>query len=315
MIDLVAIIEKGLTDGHRPPDGLLHASSDLVGSLRHSQLRLVGAPELERDITSDIRLQTGTMWHSYIGSLLVSSGAPVLQEVNLTPWMPEGWSGTADWLFFDPEYEAFALKDLKTTKGESMKFKTSGGMSTEHHHQISLYWHALVSAGFPMLDYVEVLYLPMNTVSGEDVKPEIIRAKPLDFDYMADLANARWKICKEYADFHALGTSDDLTEGLAPIMPRVQKLVWDSKASHWNVNLVPHWTAQFCPFPDELCNCNTQPKSEKIGHWTWYDDPEHGQAGLQWEPRTPSGKIPRGGDGMAPEVEPDAREIKRRLVR
>ena len=67
-----------------------------------------------------------------------------MAEVNLTPWMPTGWSGTADWLFWHPEYEGFVLGDLKTSKGEAIKWKERDGMSEEHLWQLSAYWHALI---------------------------------------------------------------------------------------------------------------------------------------------------------------------------
>src|SRR5437764_9270415 len=34
---------------------------------------------------------------------------------------PEGWGGTADWIIYHPQYEAFVLGDLKTTTGEGIE--------------------------------------------------------------------------------------------------------------------------------------------------------------------------------------------------
>lgn len=262
-IDLVAIIEKGLENDRRPPDGLLHASSDLVGSLRHTQLRYVGAPELPRSVVDDIRLRTGTMWHGYIASLLGDSGAPFMAEVNLTPWMPEGWSGTADWLFWSPEYEAFVLGDLKTTKGESIKYKETKGMSTEHHWQLSAYWHALVEAGFPMLDVVSVLYLPMNNIAREsDPEPVVIEAAPLDGAVVQEQMEWRWLRVQEYRD--AFNDDDSnwsiryLNDALAPVMEREQKVTWNYTKGVFELTLVPHWLSDYCPFDNALCDCSEQ---------------------------------------------------------
>ena len=199
-IDLTAIIKEGLDADKRPPDRLLHASSDLIGSLRHTQLRFVGAPECPRSLVDDIRLRTGTMWHNYIHDLLGKNRVPFMDEVDLTPWMPEGWSGTADWLFFHPEYEAFVLGDLKTTKGEAIKWKDAKGMSEEHQWQLSAYWHALVEAGFPMLDTFAILYLPMNNVMQEtDPEPVVIEAKPIPAEDVYAQMESRYALTQEYA--------------------------------------------------------------------------------------------------------------------
>jgi len=43
-----------------------------------------------------------------------------MEEVNLTAWMPEGWSGTADYVFYNAEARGFVLGDLKTIKGDGI---------------------------------------------------------------------------------------------------------------------------------------------------------------------------------------------------
>ena len=91
---LPALFREPLEALRRSPDGLLHASSDLTGSLRHSMLRAAGAPTLPTAWTSEITLMTGTMWHQWAHESLVAAGQPLMQEVRLDPWMPEGRSGT-----------------------------------------------------------------------------------------------------------------------------------------------------------------------------------------------------------------------------
>ena len=112
--DLSDLLRKKLAKSRRPPDGLLHASGDLLGSLRHAQLRLAGAPTIESEIVSDIRLMTGTMWHRFIGQMLVEAGVHFEQEIDVTPGLPEGWAGTADALFWSTEHRGFVLGDFKT---------------------------------------------------------------------------------------------------------------------------------------------------------------------------------------------------------
>lgn len=304
-VDLVAVIEKGVVGEQREFDGLLHASGDLVGSLRHSQLGFVGAPTVPRHLVEDIRLRTGTMWHEYIGSLLTAAGIPYMAEVALAPWMPEGWSGTADLIFWHPQYEAWVLVDIKTMKGEGLQWVEKDGMKEEHLWQASAYWHALVAAGFPMLDRFGILYLPMNMVYGESMpNPSVQEGVPIPEDQIIPLMESRYAACKEYADLQAEGLSD-LTEGLAPEQDRVQKLFWAGKGkpNQWDVKLVPHWSAQFCPYESDLCGCKDQ-KVEKVGHW-WTEGDGVGE-NINYTPR-------KGYEDIEVVIQPDAREIKRRV--
>src|SRR5678810_502787 len=105
---------------------------------------------------------TGTMWHKHIGDSFVAQGIPAIQEISVTPWLPKGWSGIADWLVWNPNTEKFVLGDLKTTKGEGIKFIKEYGIKLEHHWQVSAYWHALNEAGYPLENKFVIYYLPMN---------------------------------------------------------------------------------------------------------------------------------------------------------
>lgn len=74
----------------RPPDGLLHASGDLVGSLRDAQLRAAGAPMRPFSVADEVVLMTGTLWHTWANEALLAARLPVMQEVKLDRWLPEG---------------------------------------------------------------------------------------------------------------------------------------------------------------------------------------------------------------------------------
>lgn len=272
-LDLSATIHTALGKSKRVPDGLLHCSSDLTGSLRHTMLKAAGAPTIENDIVSDIILETGTLWHKRIAQLLVDSGSAFMQEVNLTPWLPTGWAGTADWLFWNPEYEAFVLGDLKTVAGEGLQFIERDGIKTEHHHQLSAYWYACVEAGLPMVEHMVVMYFPKNRAKNYDTRPIEVEAKPLDGEYMRELMAYRWEYIQDYLDsIDYLADAETAidepdwykTDLLSPVQARELKLIWNK--DKYEVKLVPHWSAQFCPFPDELCDCNTQGEN-KIGEY------------------------------------------------
>lgn len=290
---------------------------DLVGSLRHTQLRAAGAPTLESEITSDVRLKTGTMWHELIGEFLVRAGVPVMREVDVTPWLPDGWGGTADWLFWAPEYRAFVLGDLKTSKGEAMKWVISEGAKDEHLWQLSAYFYALVKMGLPIVRGFAVMYLPMNdtTDKTERVEPQVMECDPLPEDEVHDRMASRWEATQEYlsmiVEFDKYGHVADLmaepherylNKYLAPPQERVQKVFWASKTQTFDVKLVPHWSTDYCPFPNELCDCSEQ-GTTKIGHYKMEDGGDHTR--MVYVPR-------KGFENVDPLETPSSLQVKRR---
>lgn len=295
MIDtnITELLSNALRGDERPPDGKLHPSGDLIGSLRHAQLRAAGAPTIavsKSDLVSSVRLMTGTMWHTYFENLF--RGQPVMLEVQLDRWLPNGWSGRADWILWSSEYEAFVLGDLKTTKGEGMQF-LNGKVKDEHLWQASAYWHALNRMGLPLVKGFFVYYLPMNTVSGTDLEPVVIEATPLPEETVLGVMTERWEKTAAYlnrvahssAKFEAKADIGDpvplsiyMNNELAPEIPRKMTQAWNSKQGVIDVKLAPHWTAQFCPYPTELCNCRNTPTT-KIGHW------ENQDGTAVWNPR------------------------------
>lgn len=295
------MLREGLAAERKPREPKLYCSSDLIGSLRHSQLKVAGAPRQEDDLVSSIRLRTGTMWHEYISKLLTERGIAVMQEVRLSSYLPEGWGGRADLLVWDAEARAFDLWDIKTTKGEGLKW-IADGAKDEHIWQMSAYWHALRNARYPMLKKFRVLYLPMNAAEG-DMEPIVQSVVPLEKDLVWGVMEDRWAATKRYLDSLTLEFSDDgipmqsvtsptwfLRATLAPVQPRVQKLY--KNGDKYELKLVPHWSTRFCPFPDELCDCNTQ-GSTKIGEWvidtefdnTWAYHPRKGYEDSHPDPK------------------------------
>lgn len=277
-------------------------------------LRAAGAPTVESELVSDIRLMTGTFWHRYVGSVLVERGVPFIQEVKLDRWLPKGWSGTADWLFWNQDVGAFALGDLKTTKGEAIRFIRQEGMKLEHIWQLSAYWHALAEAGIPLIKGVSVLYLPMNNTTDkqERIEPIVVEADPLSRDEVYSVMEDRWERTREYLlsteaerdrwESETGSHRDDypgwgpyVTAALAPEQDRVQKVWWNKAKGVFDVKLVPHWSAAFCPYPAELCACNEQ-KNEKIGEWS---------IDLEYAPR-------KGYESIEALAKPDARDVAKR---
>ena len=243
-------------------------------------LEVAGAPQVASEIVSDIRLMTGTMWHNWAHDALVAAGVPFMQEIRLGGYLPEGWQGTADWLFWDPNARGFVLSDKKTIKGEGLRWIHKEGAKEEHLWQTSAYWHALFDMGFPMVEGVGVLYWPMNDTSdkNERIEPVVVEFTPLERGLVHGVMNDRWARTQEYLrslpDWSPPMLLVDeapaffLTPALAPEQERVQTVVWNGKTGGgvFDVKLVPHWSTSYCPFPDELCGCSNQ-GTTKIGHY------------------------------------------------
>ena len=57
-----------------------------------------------------------------------------------------------------------------------------------------------------------------------------------------------------------------ITDELEPVQQREQRVYFDRKTETYEVKLVPHWSAAYCPYPDSLCDCSTQ-STTKIGFY------------------------------------------------
>jgi len=276
--DFTDIILNELRRQRRPNDGLLHASSHMTGSLRHAQLDVLGAPKVESELLSEITLATGTMWHEFIHSTLRREGVPYMAEVNLTPWMPVGWGGTADGLFLNPDLDAFVLGDFKTTKGEGMRYIVRDGAKLEHQYQLSIYWHAakkMFANTAKIAKVVAVYYLPKNDTRNKDdiVEPVLADFEPIPWEDIQAVAKERSEAVAAYkaslGDIHGMYNPHPpvkawLTDELAPVQEREQVIYFDKKSGTHDVLLKPHWSSAYCPYPAELCDCSEQGQT-KIG--------------------------------------------------
>jgi hypothetical protein len=270
--DLTEIISTELQRQRRPHDDLLHASSHITAPLRHVQLDVAGAPRVPNELIREFPLWIGQMMHEWIHDTLRKLGVPYMAEVNLTPWLPISWGGTADALVYNPEFKAFVLTDFKTQKGEGMRYIVRDGAKVEHKAQTSAYWYAAKKMGLPLAKVIGVYYLPKNDTRSKDelIEPVLMDFEPLPVKELHATMRARAKGVASYVSSlpkpnpRPLAVKDYLTDELAPVADRVQKLYFDRKTETWDVKLVPHWTSMFCEFPNELCNCSEQ-STTKIG--------------------------------------------------
>lgn len=292
-VDLPNLFLSEVLKQKREPDGLLHCSSDLCAPLRFVQLRAVNAPTIVRPIVQEVRMLSGTLWHDWFHKVIEASGIRFQYEVNLNKWLPEGWGGTADWLIWHPRYEAWALSDLKTIKGEGLFFIERDGAKTEHLWQLSAYWHALANAGLPLVKGFSIMYWPMNDTNDTvDITPRVVECMPLPASLMRDHMDDVRALVDHYRTRYA-ETGEYLNDALAPMPDREQKVYWNSQQKVFDLKLVPVWYERYCEFSEELC---PRQKSEKIGHYT-----------LQrvYVPR-------KGYEGYKPEVQPTNGDYSKR---
>jgi len=269
-IDIHDALAEAIVADRRPPDGLLHPSGDLIGSLRHTMLTAAGAPTLERSVADSAPLIIGTLMHQFFERML--RGAPVMAEVNLTPWMLPMWTGTADAFVWDDEARGFVLHDWKTSSPESWTHLRKDGAKKEHIWQTSAYWWAAVTAGFPMVKTIAVLYFPKGRPRRGTAEPMLIEFAPLPWEVIEPVMTERSVLVKQYLDAVHL-TGEWVNAALAPVQDRVQTLRKE-KDGHRDVVLEPHFTTAYCSFPDELCDCRHQGET-KIGYWYQDDDGTH----------------------------------------
>lgn len=188
-------------------------------------------------------------------------------EVRITDYLPEGWGGRVDFLCWDKEKRAFCLVDLKTTKGEGIKW-IRNRPKQEHVWQLSAYYHALREARFPLLSTFTLFYLPMNNVMGENPEPLLIDCKPVPKETVWTVMEERWHRVLGYLDSIPAKSIDNhssfVASTLADPIPRIQKIFRNKDKQE--VRLVPHWSTMFCPYENDLCDCNTQGQT-KIGEF------------------------------------------------
>ncbi len=282
--DVDDLLEAALARQQRAPDGKLHPSGALDGSLRHLQLEMAGAPMEARDPVADIRNLAGTAIHNWFETE-VFRGQPVMTEVKLDRWLPAGWSGTADWIAWDAERRAFVLGDAKTVKPGAIHWAQKGIKET-HMWQVSSYFWACVEMGLPMVNGFCIYHIPMSQLlkrEGSPVQPYMAEVTPKPREEVhARMAERKAAVdtylaeCAKTRAYFAgsLGPSNLyrmwLNDELAPVQERETKHFLNTKLAGGPVidhKLVPNWSTDYCPFPEGLCDCNLQ-TANKVGHWT-----------------------------------------------
>jgi hypothetical protein len=180
----------------------------------------------------------------------------VLTEIDCTKGFPEGWSGTADWLIWSPEWRAFVLGDLKTIKGAGLPYVIRDGAKVGHIWQVSSYWYALRNMGFPLVEGFSIIYLPKDEVPGKDLQPAVMDCNLIDEMELLDAMTTKKRLVDEYL-------MEPYPQYLANFPDRELHKVWNKKANAYDVVLKPHYLAAYCRFID--CGCNELGQT-KVGH-------------------------------------------------
>lgn len=273
-LDLAEVMFEELQRSRRPPDGLLHASSHITGSLRHAMLDVANAPKIENEFISEMPLLIGNLIHSWLHNTLRTLGVHYSAEVNVGPGLPPGWGGTADAVFWNPDLKRHVLVDFKTQKGEGMRYIERGGAKAEHQAQASAYYYALKNMGYNMADKLAVFYIPKNETRSRDdiVVPMFVDFEPLPEAQLWTGMLERTGMTNNYLDSlppnnpHTLAPEDYITDRLAPVQEREQRIFYEKGSGTWTVKLMPHWSAAYCPYDTELCDCSDQGQT-KIGEF------------------------------------------------
>jgi hypothetical protein len=232
-------------------------------------LTVAGAPTKDEDPVSLTRMLAGTLLHDWLQTRLRGLGMMAQFEVDLTPFMPTGWSGRADALFYNPKLKAWTLLDIKTTQGPGMRYILDGPKA-EHLAQTSAYWYAAKASGLPMVKTIGILYWPITAGGKDSVSPTMVTFAPTPEDELIPLMAARWKRTKAYLNSlpkpnpRPLLPEEYITPKLAPESGRTQ-VVYSNKDGTYDVLLKPHWMTAYCPYEGTgLCDCSDQGQT-KIG--------------------------------------------------
>jgi len=135
--------------------------------------------------------------------------------------------------------------------------------------------------GIPLVHGFVIYHVPINQLTkreGSPVRPHLSECTPLDRETVHGVMAERKAAVDAYLETLRYGPNEPippkralkryLTDALAPVQEREQKLMNAKKATPdvRDLILVPNWSTDYCPFPDELCDCRHQ-GTTKIGHY------------------------------------------------
>jgi len=216
----------------------VHAS-DLGKCPRKMSHRLHKSPAVERSMAE----QDGSLRQFYVANIIHNlcynafawDDRLVEMEVDLTPWMPDGITGTADgiWINFDEEMEPFDAKSLHPNWRTYLKSYPK----LENVAQLSIYWFAFKKRSTVVdkaLKRCRMYYVGRGDKT---------RGLECPFDPDPDLL-------RNQIDELLVARDTDPSE--LPTMPKVIKKTGGDKRLS-KIELVPDWNCEWCDYQGLSC--------------------------------------------------------------
>lgn len=258
-LNIAGKLKQSLLEGNRKPDGLLHCSG--LAHCEYSQIQqAVGEiKDEEPDLIDLTVMYTGTMWHREIQKILqpayydAYSERLIMVELDLTEWLPKGWSGSTDGVFIMDRQWAVPI-DIKTMNGEGMRYIK--GVKPEHRWQVSAYRLGIKNAidewrklGFQPWDNIQlhdqcvIIYMPVSRAKDYIAEPVEVWFDPLpEAEVIAEMEKRAT----------ALQWYKDTGENIGEQMPMEVKAV-RSTGGWQSVKVQNNWWVNYCPAKD--CPC------------------------------------------------------------
>jgi hypothetical protein len=104
-----------------------------------------------------MRVTTGTLWHEKVYSVLDEEGVEYQRDIDVTPGLPYGWTGSADLIYSND------LIDIKTTTKDKIAWLSNPKATPlpKYTWQVSAYYHGLSAMGY-WLGGAYILYVPID---------------------------------------------------------------------------------------------------------------------------------------------------------
>lgn len=252
--NLAGFFAERVMEDTKPYDGLLHPSTDLAGcEIAMCHRHDPDIETLEKSQASMTRLLIGTLVHKWLEEQMQGSdweGVEFRNEVDMTPGLPPGWTGTADVLIGqmgdgilnEPEWW---LADFKTIAGSGLHFLDINKPKPEQHMQASAYYHAAEAMGYKLGPELCILHIPVSAAQYKELAPPIEQwMSPLPRNVVFGEMKRRSQLLKRY-----LAGEKDLPQPMAK--------VFDTRTNK-RLGIIeqvekPHWMTRFCDSSECAC--------------------------------------------------------------
>ncbi len=227
-------------------------------------------------------MKLGTLTHDWLEEAFAKEGVLgpdwvlVTSEWDVTGYLPEGWTGTLDYLFQHNPTKNYLIADLKTIKPEAVQY-LGDEPKKEHITQVSCYHGAVHQAVLGnVFHHIAVLYMPKGKDSRQQTIMPVIKTAPAHTNIFDRLNKIKSRVDEYVTEYERTG--EILNKFLAPMPKPELKVYWNKATTVWDVKAYPHWTETYMmPFSNDVC---PPTPTEKMGHWTldghWIPRKGHG---------------------------------------